>query len=120
MNIADRKARRDHLRTRVLEIDADLARSKRAFVIDGIERPYSERVALEAERAEAMLELRQHELAIKQDRKAESLLKQASLLSTLVSVCRERGLSDVVDEARRRSIDALMAAGQLVHHDEAA
>lgn len=95
------------IKLRRAEILADLAERKRAFVCDGIERPYAERVTLEAEDAALALEMRQIgaqvELAKRERRKALN----AQMLQTLVRLLEERGMQALVAEAEAASKAAL-------------
>lgn len=96
------EARAAEIKTRRLEIAADLAERRRAFFADGVSSPLSERAALQAENAKLALELRQIGAAAVQEKVARRAQLQASLLAELLKVLAERGLGDVIAEAKRR------------------
>lgn len=96
------EARAAEIKTRRLEIAADLAERRRAFFADGVSTPMAERAALEAEDAKLALELRQIGAAAVQEKAARQAQLRSSLLSKLLDVLKERGLGDLVTEAERR------------------
>lgn len=103
MSEAAAEIRVHEIKTRRLEIAATLAEWKRAWFVDGIERPLSDRMTLEAEAAQLVLE----EDKIKKVAFAAKLVRQARLRSTLhhqlIALLVERGMQDVIEEAKRRS-----------------
>ncbi len=96
------EARASAIRTRRLEIAADLAERRRAFFADGVSTPMAERAALEAEDAKLALELRQIGAAAVQEKVARRAQLQASLLAELLKVLSELDLGHVIAEAERR------------------
>jgi hypothetical protein len=82
---------------RLLAIDLDLARSKRDFICNGIERPFTERVTLDLERAELRVEKYRVD-----DRIAElKSVAQPRFGDTLAGLCRQAGRQDLVDQANQ-------------------
>lgn len=97
------EARAAEIKTRRLEIAADLAERRRAFFADGVSTPMAERAALQAEDARLALELRQIGAAAVQAKVERRVQLQSSLLSQLLALLDERGLGDVIAEAKRRA-----------------
>lgn len=95
------------IKTRRLEIAATLAEWKRAFFVDGVERPFNDRVTLEAEDAALALEARLNSGAAEAAKVERRKRQNAELLGQLLLILEERGLADVVTEAQRRSSEAL-------------
>jgi hypothetical protein len=91
------------IRTRHLEIQATLAEWKRAWFVDGIERPYGDRLALEAEDARLALERRVLEDAAFKAKLVRREQERKTLVYQLIAVLNERGLQDVITEAESRS-----------------
>ncbi len=91
------------IRMRHLEIQATLAEWKRAYFVDGIERPYADRLTLEAEAAQLALERRVLEDAAFKAKLVRREQERKTLVYQLIAVLNERGLQDVVAEAERRS-----------------
>jgi hypothetical protein len=96
------------IRTRHLEIQATLAEWKRAWFVDGIERPYGDRLALEAEDARLALERRVLEDAAFKAKLIRREQERKTLVYQLVAVLNERGLQDVIAEAQSRSEASVM------------
>lgn len=99
--------RASEIKTRRLEIASTLTEWKRAFFVDGVERSFNDRLTLEAEDAALALEARRIggdvELAKVERRK----LLNASLLSQLLELLKEHGLGELLEEAQRRSDEAM-------------
>ncbi len=91
------------IRMRHLEIQATLAEWKRAWFVDGTERPYGDRLALEAEDAQLALERRVLEDAAFKAKLIRREQERKTLVYQLVAVLNERGLQDVITEAESRS-----------------
>jgi hypothetical protein len=96
------------IRMRHLEIQATLAEWKRAWFVDGIERPYGDRLALEAEDAQLALERRVLEDAAFKAKLIRREQERKTLVYQLVAVLNERGLQDVIAEAESRSEASVM------------
>jgi hypothetical protein len=96
------------IRMRHLEIQATLAEWKRAWFVDGIERPYGDRLALEAEDARLALERRVLEDAAFKAKLIRREQERKTLVYQLVAVLNERGLQDVIAEAESRSEASVM------------
>lgn len=103
-----KKESRDCKRARLNEVRENLSRWKLEYLRDGIERPRHERAALEVERDALVSELFSLDIEIHEEGKHESELREASFLFTLLALLKERGLSDVVKEARRLSNEHLL------------
>lgn len=110
-NTTSAEHRAQQIKTRRLEIAADLIERRRAYIVDGIERPYAERVTLEAEDAALALEAREILVAAEVAKIERRKRLSAELLSTLIDVLTERGLLDVLDQARKRSAQAIEKMG---------
>ena len=91
------------IRMRHLEIQATLAEWKRAWFVDGTERPYGDRLALEAEDAQLALERRVLEDAAFKAKLLRREQERKTLVYQLIAVLNERGLQDVITEAESRS-----------------
>ena len=91
------------IKMRRLEIAATLAEWKRAFFVDGKERPFAERLTLEAEDAALAFEARVIGAAIEAAKVERRKRLNAALLPQLLVVLKERGLDEVVAEAEARS-----------------
>jgi len=96
------------IKVRRLEIQATLAEWKRAYFVDGTERPYADRLTLEAEAAQLALERRMLEDAAFKAKLIRREQERKTLAYQLVAVLNERGLQEVVAEAERRSESADM------------
>jgi hypothetical protein len=96
------------IRMRHLEIQATLAEWKRAWFVDGIERPYGDRLALEAEDAQLALERRVLEDAAFKAKLLRREQERKTLVYQLIAVLNERGLQDVIAEAQSRSEASVM------------
>ncbi len=102
------EARAQQIKMRRLEIFAELSEMRRAFIVDGVERPYAVRVTLEAEYAALELEARVISVAASKAGVARRKQQAESLLQQLKAVLQESGLNDVWQEANRRSEAALL------------
>lgn len=115
MKLSEKKQRRDAIIARQLEIQAILAEMKRAWICDGQPGPQSVRATLEAEYAALAVERNHILAALKADKVTEAALRSASLLSTLMQMLRDRGMSDIVRDAHRLSADAHLAVSVKGH-----
>lgn len=102
-----KKETRDRLRARLNEVRETLSGWKLDYLRDGIERPRHERAALEFERDSLVSQLFTLDTEIHAANKLDSEVREASFLFTLLGLLKERGLSDVVKEARRLSNEQL-------------
>ena len=98
--------RAQEIKIRRLQIAATLLEWKRAFFVDGIERPFADRVTLEAEDAALALEARLIETAAKIAQVERRKRQNASLLAQLLELLKERGMDELVAEAEKRSAEA--------------
>lgn len=97
LTVAELVARRKAIGVRLLAIDLDLAQSKRDFICYGIERPFSERVILDVERAE----LRSEKYLV-EDRISElKSIAQPRFGDVLAELCKEAGRMDLVIKANQ-------------------
>jgi hypothetical protein len=102
VNLNTSEGRAQEIKLRRLEITATLAQWKRDFFTRRIERSMADRTTLEAEYARLSLESHVI-LAEAIDAKVERRAKlNGDLLRQLLAVLEERGLDDVVAEARQR------------------
>ena len=91
------------IKLRRLEIQATLAEWKRAWFVDGTERPYGARLALEAEAAQLALERRVIEDAAFKAKLARREQERRTLSFQLIAVLKERGMEDLIAEAQARA-----------------
>jgi len=103
MNDPSPEFRLQQIKTRRLEIAATLSEWKRAWFVDGISRPIEDRLTLDAEAAKLALERR----VIDEDALKAKLIRleerRQTLLQQLIEVLEERGMSDVLEEAKARA-----------------
>lgn len=107
---SDLEARAQSIKLRRLEIAAALTEWKRAFIVDGVERPFKDRVTLEAEDAALALEARvisTHVEAAKVERRKRL---NRTTLAHLTAMLKAAGLADMVAEAEKRAALELDAA----------
>ena len=91
------------IKLRRLEIDATLTEWKRAFIVDGVERPFQDRVTLEAEYAQLALERRVIETDAWKAKLARREQERRTHYYQLIAVLTERGMKDVIAEAQARA-----------------
>jgi hypothetical protein len=100
------ETRMQQIQTRHMEINATLAQWKMEFFVEGIERPFGDRLKLEAERAALALESRRIGAAANQAKLERRQRLNNSVLAHLRLALRERGLYGLIDEAERRAAGA--------------
>lgn len=105
MNLHDLKQRRDAITTRLLEIAAELAEMKRAWLADHAATDHAHRATLEAEQAALELERHQLRMALGLFGKAERKLRDATAHAVLIGLLNERGQGELVQEAYRLAIE---------------
>ena len=91
------------IKMRHLEIQATLAEWKRAYFVDGTERPYADRLTLEAEAAQLALERRVIEDAAFKAKLVLREQERKTLVYQLIAVLKERGMEEVIAEAESRA-----------------
>ena len=96
---------------RILEIEVELARQKRSYVVEGARSDVKSRFTLEAELA--VLSLARHDQRVESQRAkdAATQFKSATFLRLLIAKIKAANLSDLVEEAHQESLAALKAAG---------
>lgn len=105
MNFHQLKQRRDAITTRQLQIAADLAEMKRAWLAEGQQTDQGKRATLEAEHATLELERHELRLVLELGKKVEARLHSVTAHAVLIALLKERGLGDVVIEANRLAIE---------------
>ena len=105
MNFHQLKQRRDEIVTRRLQIAAELAEMKRAWIVDGATTDQAHRATLEAEQAQLQLEQHQLVLVLNLGKKVEARLHSVTSHAVLIALLKERGMGDVVIEANRLAIE---------------
>lgn len=105
MKLSEAKARRDEIVARVLQIDAELLEMKRAYFADGVQAPMVDRVDLESERANLLVEKHYLGTAIECTRAAQKQYRSTLAHAALLRLLTERGLSHLVVEADRIAMD---------------
>ena len=98
------------IRMRHLEIQATLAEWKRAYFVDGTERPYADRLTLEAEAAQLALERRVIEDVAHKAKLVRREQERKTLVFQLIAVLKERDMDDVIAEAQARADGAEVPA----------
>lgn len=98
------EGRAQEIKLRRLEIAATLAEWKRAFYVDGIERPFADRVSLEAEDAKLALEARLISGAAEAAKIERRRKQNATLFAQLLVLLKERGMEELIAEAEARSV----------------
>ena len=112
MDLSTAEARLHEVKTRRLEIAATLAEWKRAYIVDGMPRPLSDRVTLEAEDAALALEARRLAVVANDAMQARRQAINARLLPQLLALLKERGHDDLIAEAEQRSAAAMAEAAE--------
>ena len=98
--------RLQQIQTRQIEINAILAEWKMDYFVAGVERPFGDRLTLEAERAALALESRRIGAAANQAKLERRQRLNNSVLAHLRLALRERGLQELIDEAEQRAAGA--------------
>ncbi len=96
---------------RVARIEAEQAELRRAYVVDGVHTSASYRFTLDAERTRLRVEVLQLQHRINYLKKLERQARAKQNLAVLEALLAERGLGDLVEEARQRcDIDTAVRA----------
>jgi hypothetical protein len=98
------------IKMRHLEIQATLAEWKRAYFVNGTERPYADRLTLEAEAAQLALERRVIEDAAFKAKAERREQERKAMQAHLLAMLKERGLEDLITEAQSRAERGEVAA----------
>jgi hypothetical protein len=104
-SLHDMKQRRDAITTRLLQIQAELAEMKRAWLADGKQGDHGRRATLEAEHAVLELEKHQLRLVLDQASKVEAQLHAATVHAVLIGLLKDRGHGALVIEARNMATE---------------
>lgn len=105
MKLSEAKARRDEIIARVLQIDADLLEKKRAYFSEGVQAPMAERVELESERANLVVERHYLNTFLECSKQAQKQYRSTLAHAVLIRLLTERGLGELVVEADRIAMD---------------
>ena len=105
MTIIDDRARRDAATARILEIEAQLAESKRAYIVDHVAQPFALRVTLEAERANLLCERNTLTQQINQLERAQRQARGLSAHTHLIRLVTEAGMGHLVGQSVRLAED---------------
>lgn len=97
LTLTELVARRKAIGIRLLGIDLDLSESKRAYICEGVQRPFSERVTLDAERAK----LRAEKYLIDDRISDLKAVAQPRFGDVLAELCKQAGRQDLVTEANK-------------------
>ena len=109
MKLSDAKARRDVLVVRELEIRAQLADMKRAYIVDKVESDFALRTTLESELANVSLEKHQMIRRVNQTRDALKAYRTTLSHAVLIRLVTDKGMGDLVVEADRMASDIALA-----------
>lgn len=101
--------RQQQIKMRRAEIKADLTAMRHAYVSGGVERPHSERTALEAEDAALALEAIRIGSDVIKAKAFRRMVLNAELLTQLLRLLDERGQWALALEAAERSQADLLA-----------
>lgn len=97
--LAELQAQREVVVGRELEILAELAEQKRAWIVDKIEGDFGLRTTLEAEYARLNVVKHALNAGIAKRRREEKEFTTSRVLGILKRLCNERGMGDWVTEA---------------------
>lgn len=109
MKLSELKTRREAIIERELQIAVELTESKRAWFVDGIEKPIAERTTLEAEQARLALEKHHLTSKINEHKAAIKTYRFTMSHAILIKLVTERGMPDLVIEADRMALDIATA-----------
>jgi hypothetical protein len=109
----DIELRPQQIKQRRLEIAATLATWKREFFVNGVEREFGERLALEEEDARLALEANVIKAAANAAKVERRRLIDAGMLPQLIQLLNERGFGGFVTEAEKR-VEALLIEEQRI------
>lgn len=98
------------LRRQLLRIELDLAQSKRAFLVDGVDTR-SIRAAQEERRAALRLEIHDARAEVDELRRAADKAKKHQFLLSLIAKCEAEGRQDLVQSASAESMTWLHEQG---------
>ncbi|MFS4516612.1 hypothetical protein ACMFLR_22400 [Delftia tsuruhatensis] len=104
-------ARYNALRRELLQVELDLAASKRAYLEDGTTGPRGARAALEERRAALRLEIHDVRALVDEARDAAHQAKRHQFLLALIAKCEQHGRHDLVRAASAESLQWLEQQG---------
>ena len=99
----EHERRVQEIRVRRLEIAAELAEMKRAYVVEGADNCFARRVTLEAESAKITLELSQIKDIANKEKVARKVALDKSFLRQLTQILGDKGMSDIIAEAKAKA-----------------
>lgn len=105
------KERQSALKLEYLEITAQLAEMKRAYLVDGVSGDIRVRARLEAARTKAELELHNINVVLSREKEKAKEFRRISLVNILVTKLEAAGMGSFVEAAKEESMAALRAAG---------
>lgn len=97
------EVRLQEIKSRRLEIAETVTEWRRAYYVDSVRVPLTERLAIQAEDARLMRELDTLKVAAERAKYIRRKQERQSLLYHLVAVLRERDMKDVIAEAQSRA-----------------
>jgi hypothetical protein len=101
-----------------LELDAKIAESKRAFHVDGVPIPASERSEMLAKAKSLTLELHKMNILGREEKAKAVIFKSINFQSTLIRKIKEEGLEQIIKDAEIESKEALRDAGMLDTYED--
>lgn len=114
MNIHQKKLRREAIIARELEINADLAASKRRYFTEGVDRPMAERATLEDELAQLAVEKNVLTKALNDHKTAMKAYRNTLQHAVLIKLLADRGLGELVIEADHAAQELATSAEAVV------
>lgn len=107
--LSEVKARREEIIARELEINAQLAEAKRAYIVDHVTGDFATRVTLEAELAQLAIEKNTLTKALNDAKAATKAYRHVLAHAILIRLVTARGMADLVIESDRLAMDYAMA-----------
>jgi hypothetical protein len=111
LKTSDMKARCEALVARALEVRAELAEMKRAWMADGANTDQARRATLDCELAVLAVEKNALDKALRDAKKAERAYSNALASAQLIKLLMDRGMGSLVVEANRLALDGCGDSG---------
>jgi hypothetical protein len=109
MNLSEAKARREAIIARELDLHAEIAEAKRAWVVDKIEGDFGRRTEREAELANLAVEKHALNARLNGANAATKAYRNTLAHAILIKLVSDRGMAHLVIESDRLAVDAALA-----------